>query len=143
MQNKQTFFDFDDVLDPSAQDTTEEVANARAEFERMEAVALKNRAQTITTLSTLTSIVAQTATPPFSFIDPHTTGLLALGYAIDSLRLLDIETSDLTVKDLEARIESDLRLQFTALAAEGVIPEIPETKDIEVWARSSGRILHG
>ncbi|MEI6705200.1 MAG: hypothetical protein WCL71_16975, partial [Deltaproteobacteria bacterium] len=91
---------------------------------------------TITTLSTLTSIVAQQASPPFSFIDPHTTGLLALGYAIDSLRLLDIETSDLTVKDLEARIESDLRLQFTALAAEGVILGIPATKDIEIWAKS-------
>jgi len=107
----------------------------RDEFERMEAIALKNRAQTITTLSTLTSIVAQQASPPFSFIDPHTTGLLALGYAIDSLRLLDIETSDLTVKELEAKVAEDLRLQFTALADENAIAEVPETKDIEIWAK--------
>ena len=76
MQNKQTFFNFDDVSDPSAQDATEEeVANARDEFDRLEATALRNRSQTVATLSTIASIVAQTATPPFSHIDPHTTGL--------------------------------------------------------------------
>ena len=36
MQNKQTFFNFDDVSDPSVQDATEEeVANARDEFDRL------------------------------------------------------------------------------------------------------------
>jgi len=135
-ESEQTLFAFDDASSLFKNSGPEDDgALDRAEFERMDAIALKNRAQTITTLSTLTSIVAQQASPPFSFIDPHTTGLLALGYAIDSLRLLDIETSDLTVKELEARVAEDLLLQFTALVDENTIPEVPETKDIEIWAK--------
>lgn len=135
-ESEQTLFSFDDASSLFKNSgPVDDGALDRAEFERMDAIALKNRAQTITTLSTLTSIVAQQASPPFSFIDPHTTGLLALGYAIDSLRLLDIETSDLTVKELEARVAEDLRLQFTALVDENTIPEVPETKDIEIWAK--------
>jgi len=136
IDSEQPLFAFNDLFGPGKENGPDEYeALDRDEFERMEAIAVKNRAQTITTLSTLTSIVAQTATPPFSLIDPHTTGLLALGYAIDSLRLLDIETSDLTVKELEARVAEDLRIQFTALADENAIPEMPETKDIEIWAK--------
>jgi hypothetical protein len=79
-EREQTLFDFDNasaLFDSSGLE--DDGALDRAEFERMDAIALKNRAQTITTLSTLTSIVAQQASLPFSFIDPHTTGLLALG----------------------------------------------------------------
>ena len=136
MQNKQTFFNFDDVSDPSSQDATEEeVANARDEFDRLEAAALRNRSQTVATLSTIASIVAQTATPPFSHIDPHTTGLRAIGHAIDSLRLLDIETSDMTVRDLEACVALDLKRQFAALTADRTITGLPETEDIEAWGK--------
>ncbi len=136
MQNKQTIFDFGESSALSGQGTEEEVAIARDEFDRLEATALRNRAQTVATLSTIASIVAQTSTPPFSFIDPHTTGLMAIGHAIDSLRLLDIETSDMTVKDLEARVANDLKLQFAALATVGVITELPETEDIEAWGKN-------
>jgi hypothetical protein len=138
MQNKQTFFDFSESSDPSAQDATEEeVANARDEFDRLESAALRNRSQTVATLSTITSIVAQTSTPPFSHIDPHTTGLRAIGHAIDSLRLLDIETSDMTVRTLEACVALDLKRQFAALAADRVIAELPVTEDIDAWGTPS------
>ena len=137
MQNKQAFFDFGKGSDLSAQNATEEeVVNARDEFDRLEANALRNRAQTVATLSIIASIVAQTSTPPFSFIDPHTTGLMALGHAIDSLRLLDIETTDMTVRDLEARVAIDLRRQFVALEIDGKIAEMPNTEDIEAWGKS-------
>jgi hypothetical protein len=136
MQQKQTAFDFTDVSELLTKDETEAIAIARDEFERMEAAALRNRSQTVATLSTIASIVAQSATPPFLHIDPHTTGLLAIGHAIDSLRLLDIETSVMTVRELEKRVASDLKRQFTALKADGTISVMPEADDIAAWGKS-------
>jgi len=137
MQNIQTFFDFDAVSGTSAElATEEEISVVRDEFDRLEAAALRNRSQTVATLSTISSIVAQSSSPPFSFIDPHTTGLMAIGHAIDSLRLLDIETSDLTVRGLEARVAADLSRQFVALAATGVIAEIPDSEDVATWGKN-------
>jgi hypothetical protein len=132
MRSSQTSFDFYEVTDLLS---GSDAAIARDEFERIESAALRNRSQTIATLSTITSIVAQTSTPPFSHIDPHTTGLMAIGHAIDSLRLLDIETSDLTVRALEAHVASDLKRQFAALATDGIIGEVPNTEDIEAWGK--------
>lgn len=136
MQHKQTAFDFSDISDLLTQDETEAASITRDDFERMEAVALRNRSQTVATLSTIASIVAHSSTPPFSKIDPHTTGLLAIGHAIDSLRLLDIETSDMTVRDLEARVSSDLKRQFFALKADGIISAMPEAEDIAAWGKN-------
>ncbi|MSN24920.1 MAG: hypothetical protein GJV46_03530 [Geobacter sp.] len=89
MQHKQSAFDFRDISDLLTQDETEAVAITRDEFERMESAALRNRSQTVATLSTIASIVAQSATPPFLHIDPHTTGLLAIGHPRETI-LLDL-----------------------------------------------------
>lgn len=136
MQSKQTSFDFDFVADLLTQGETEAATIARDEFERMEAATLRNRSQTVATLATIASLVAHQATPPFSYIDPYTTGLLAIGHAIDSLRLLDIESSDMTVRDLEARVAVDLTRQFNALRASKVIAEMPTEDEIAAWGKS-------
>jgi hypothetical protein len=86
-------FELDADSTPSAQKIDE--------FERFEAAALTTRTQTVATLSTISTIIAHSTSPPFSLIDPYTSGLMTIGHAIDSLRLLDIEESNLTVRDLE------------------------------------------
>lgn len=137
MQNEQPFLTFGEASVLSGQEETEEeISITRDEFKRLETVALRNRSQTVATLSTISSIVAQTSTPPFSCIDPHTIGLMAIGHAIDSLRLLDIETSDMTVRALEAHVANDLGRQFVSLAEGGMITEVPDARDIELWGKS-------
>jgi hypothetical protein len=105
------------------------------EFKRFEAAALTTRAQNMATLSTIATIVAQTSTAPFSLIDPYTAGLMAIGHAIDSLKLLDIEESDLTVQGLEAKVADDLTMQFDALLRSKQIEKMPARSDIEAWGK--------
>jgi hypothetical protein len=107
----------------------------RAEFEKVEAAALNTRAQTIATLSTIATIIAQSSSPPFSLIDPYTTGLMTIGHVIDSLKLLDIEDSNLTVHDLVEKVTTDLENQFEALRAEKAIDSMPWRAEIEAWSR--------
>jgi len=107
----------------------------KAEFDKIEAAALANRAQTLATISTIASIVAQSATPPFSLIDPYSAGLMAIGHVIDSLKLLDIEESNITVHGLVEKVATDLERQFHALKAESSITDFPWRSDIETWAR--------
>lgn len=107
----------------------------KAEFEKMEAAALANRAQTIATISTVSSLVAHSSTPPFSLIDPYSAGLMAIGHVIDSLKLLDIEDSNLTVQGLVERVAADLERQFQALKNEKSIEELPWRSEVEGWAR--------
>lgn len=105
------------------------------EFEKFEAAALTTRAQNIATLSTIATIVAQSTTAPFSLIDPYTAGLMAIGHAIDSLRLLDIDESDLTVQGLESKVADDLTMQFEALQRSKQIETMPSRADIESWGK--------
>ena len=105
------------------------------EFDKLEAAALTTRSQTVATLSTITAIVAHSSSPPFSFIDPYTAGLMTIGHAIDSLRLLDIEESDLTVRDLEAKVSKDLMAQFESLRESHVIDSIPTMAEVETWGK--------
>jgi hypothetical protein len=105
------------------------------EFDRFEAAALTTRSQTVATLSTIATIVAQSSSPPFSLIDPYTAGLMTIGHAIDSLRLLDIEESDLTVRELEAKVADDLMKQFEALRGSGMIELMPAKADVDIWGK--------
>ena len=107
----------------------------RDEFDKIEAAALATRAQTIATLSTIATIIAHSSSPPFSLIDPYTAGLKAIGHVIDSLKLLDIEDSNLTVHDLVDRVSADLERQFEALRAEQAIDQMPWRSEIETWSR--------
>jgi hypothetical protein len=86
MQSKQTSFAFNFVSDFLTQGETEAVTIARDEFERMEAATLRNRPQTVATLATIATLVVHTSTPPFSHIDPYTTGLLAI--SVNAARLV-------------------------------------------------------
>ena len=125
--NQMSLFGF--VPDASAQ------ALDRAEFDKVEAAALTTRAQTIATLSTIAEIVAHSSSPPFSLIDPFTVGLMAIGHVIDSLKLLDIEDSNLTVHDLVEKVAADLDRQFEALRAEKAIEALPWRSEIDSWSR--------
>ncbi len=107
----------------------------RAEFDKVEAAALTTRAQTIATLSTIATIIAHSSSPPFSLIDPFTIGLRAIGHVIDSLKLLDIEDSNLTVHDLVEQVTADLEKQFETLRAEKTIDTMPWRSEIETWSR--------
>ena len=107
----------------------------RAEFDKVEAAALTTRAQTIATLSTIATIIAHSSSPPFSLIDPFTIGLRAIGHVIDSLKLLDIEDSNLTVHDLVEQVTTDLEKQFEALREEKSIDIMPWRSEIEAWSR--------
>ncbi len=107
----------------------------KADFDKVEAVALTTRSQTIATLSTIAAIIANSSSPPFSLIDPFTVGLKAIGHVIDSLKLLDIEDSNLTVHDLVELVTADLEKQFEALCTDKSIPMMPWRSEIDAWSR--------
>lgn len=129
MKQKDQMSLFDSGIDTSS------VIADKEEFEKIEAAALANRAQTVATVSTIASIVAHSSTPPFSLIDPYSTGLMAIGHVIDSLKLLDIEESNITVHGLMERVAVDLERQFQALKKEGSISALPWRSEIEIWSR--------
>jgi hypothetical protein len=105
------------------------------EFQKIEAAALTTRARTVATLSTIATIIAHSASPPFSLIDPYTAGLMAIGHVVDSLKLLDIEDSNLTVNGLVEKVAADLEKQFEALKADKTIEALPWRSEIEAWSR--------